>query len=113
MCVEKYAHNWRDTIHKDKPRYLRDNLQVIREVMGEYGEESVASALGYCLENGLYNAFHLKEAAAHYQESSRQQKKPQPVISVLREGVQMGQYDTAAYIPERSRINRYDQIMEP
>lgn len=102
-----------DEIHKDKPRYLRDNLQVIREVMGEYGEESVASALGYCLENGLYNAFHLKEAAAHYQESSRQQKKPQPVISVLREGVQMGQYDTAAYIPERSRINRYDQIMEP
>lgn len=101
-----------DEIHKDKPRYLRDNLKVIREVIGDYGEEVVDRALDYCLGNRLFNAFYLKEAAAHYRELKRQEKKPLPVIDVLRNGVQMSQYDTDAYIPERSEIKRYDQIME-
>jgi hypothetical protein len=41
---------------------------MIREVMGEYGEEIVGSALDYCLDNGLYNALYLKEAASHYRD---------------------------------------------
>ncbi len=101
-----------EEIHKYKPRYLRDNLKMIREVMGEYGEEIVGSALDYCLDNGLYNALCLKEAASHYRELKRREKKPLPVVSVLHDGVQTSQYDTDAYIPERSKINRYDQIME-
>ena len=101
-----------EEIHKYKPRYLRDNLKMIREVMGEYGEEIVGSAHDYCLDNGLYNALCLKEAASHYRELKRREKKPLPVVSVLHDGVQTSQYDTDAYIPERSKINRYDQIME-
>jgi len=101
-----------DEIHKDKPRYLRDNLKMIREVIAEYDEELVDSALDYCLDNRLYNALYLKEAAAHYRELKRQEKKPLPVIDVLRDGVQMSQYDTDAYIPERSKISQYDQIMK-
>lgn len=40
-----------DLIHKDKPRYLRDNLKIIREVIGEYGKEFVEAALNYCFHN--------------------------------------------------------------
>ncbi len=46
-----------EEIHKYKPRYLRDNLKMIREVMGEYGEEIVGSALDYCLDNGSTTPF--------------------------------------------------------
>lgn len=101
-----------EEIHKDKPRYLRDNLKVIREVIGEYSEELVSSALNYCLEHSLYNAFYLKEAAEYYRKLKSVQTKPQAVIDVLREGVHMKHFNTDAYIPERSSINRYEQIVE-
>ena len=101
-----------EEVHKDKPRYLRDNLKVIREVMGEYDEEFVGSALQYCLEHRLYNAFYLKDAAAYYRKIKSEQKDPQPVIRVLREGTQMNLFNTDTYIPERSSINRYDQILD-
>lgn len=101
-----------DLIHKDKPRYLRDNLKIIREVMGEYGKELVEAALNYCLANKLYNAFYLKEAAAYHLESECRKRKHPPVIKPLHEGVRVGRYDTDAFIPERSKIRGYDKIME-
>lgn len=101
-----------DLIHRDKPRYLRDNLKIIREVIGEYGKELVEAALNYCLANKLYNAFYLKEATAYHLESECRKRKHPPVIKPLHEGVRVGRYDTDAFIPERSKIRGYDKIME-
>jgi len=101
-----------EEIHKDKPRYLRDNLKVIREVIGEYSEDLVGTALNYCLEHGLYNAFNLKETAEYYRKLKSVQKESQVAVNPLREGVQMNQFNTSAYIPERSSISQYDKILE-
>ena len=101
-----------EEIHKDKPRYLRDNLKVIREVIGEYSEDLVYKALDYCLEHSLYNAFNLKETAEYYRKLTSMHKEPQVAVNPLRDGVQMRQFNTSAYIPERTSINQYDKILE-
>lgn len=101
-----------EEIHKDKPRYLRDNLKVIREVIGEYSEDLVYKALNYCLEHNLYNAFNLKEATEYYRKLTSVQKEPQVAVNPLQGDVQMSQFNTSAYIPKRSSINQYDKILE-
>lgn len=101
-----------EEIHKDKPRYLRDNLKTVREVIAQYSPKSVATALGYCLRHGLYNAFNLKEAAEHYRKQEEVREEPDRIINVLRSGTVMEQFNTNEYIPERSSIEQYDKIME-
>lgn len=101
-----------DQIHEEKPRYLRDHLKVIREVISEHVKETTEKALEYCIENGLHNANRLKEAAAYYRELKLRGTELPPEAGVPREGVQTHRYATGAYTPQRSKINRYDQIME-
>jgi len=101
-----------EEIHKDKPRYLRDNLKIIREVIEQYSPNSVGTALGYCLRHGLYNAFNLKEAAEHYRKQEEVSKKPRKMINIPLSSTVMEQFNTNEYIPERSSIEQYDKIME-
>ena len=101
-----------EEIHKDKPRYLRDNLKIIREVIEQYSPNSVGTALGYCLRHGLYNAFNLKEAAEHYRKQEEVRKEPRKMINIPLSSTVMEQFNTNEYIPEKSSIEQYDKIME-
>lgn len=48
-------------IRKEKPRYFRDQLSLIKKAVDGVGVEIVKNALTYCLERNLYSATLFKE----------------------------------------------------
>lgn len=49
-------------IHREKPRYYRDQLGVIRKLFEEWNAETVIKCLHYCSEKELYSAGDLKSS---------------------------------------------------
>jgi hypothetical protein len=92
-------------IKADKPRYVRDQLGVIRHVC-EHPHLSVYKlmALEYCIQNNLYSASDLRAAAEYFYELRKEPKQValKPVFSRA--------YPFAN--PKVRDINEYKQAME-
>lgn len=52
-------------IHKEKSRYYRDQLGVIRQLFDEWKPDTIRNALIYCIEHESYSASELKSATAY------------------------------------------------
>lgn len=93
---------------KEKKRYLRDNLLMLKKGLSGTEPEFVQQAVEYCLENNAYNANTLAQAAKHYQKQQIGEKKvvvpwdghraPEPSVSKQLE-------------PQKSKIGTYEKVM--
>jgi len=60
---------WRsflEAIHVAKPRYIRDQLQLIQTTVNGIDEKIVAQALNFCTKNKLYSASDFSDAIAYF-----------------------------------------------
>ena len=55
-----------ESIRADKPRYIRDQLLVIKEAVKGHSPNIINKALGFCTKNRLYSATDFRDAMAHY-----------------------------------------------
>lgn len=63
------ALNFLAGIHKEKPRYYRDQLGVIKNVCNEQSDRRIIiSAIIYCMERSLYSAGDFKSAVIYLNE---------------------------------------------
>ena len=62
------AKSFMESIRKEKPRYIRDQLILIQTAIKESSLESISKALDFCMKNYLYSATDFKDAVAHYQK---------------------------------------------
>src|SRR5690606_20815197 len=71
------ARDWFDLIKKEKPRYIRDQLLIIRETVQAIDSELTARVLQYCLDNRITSAMDFKAIAAHcmHQQEDRETTK--------------------------------------
>lgn len=60
------ARNFLDRICELKPRYIRDQLQLISARAADEDSAIIAKALDYCLRNKLYSATDFTDALAHF-----------------------------------------------
>jgi len=60
-------------IKTDKPRYIRDQLQLIKETIKEECPGVINKALDFCTKNNLYSAIDFKDAIAHYSKEKQYQ----------------------------------------
>ena len=51
-----------DHIHQEKPRYYRDQLNVIKKLFEDWNKEDILKGLKYCSEKELYSAGELKSS---------------------------------------------------
>ena len=49
-------------IHRDKPRYYRDQLGVIKQLFEDWNKEDILKGLRYCSERELYSAGDLRSS---------------------------------------------------
>lgn len=70
------ADSFLQTIRSEKPRYARDQFQLMQSLCEKYGVEPVLEAIGFCTENRLYSANYVKDYAEH---KSIPQLKPVPL----------------------------------
>jgi transposase len=55
-----------DTIRKEKGKYVRDQYNLILHLGKNYSDDSFLRAYCFCLENALYSAVSLKDAAEYF-----------------------------------------------
>lgn len=104
-----------DKIRVLKPRYIRDQLQLIKQTVSKVDNTSpqiISMAVGFCLTNQLYNANDFCDALAHYaqlnklpQDSTGDEEKEQ--IKPLH-NLDLGKLKTK---PEIRSISTYTDIL--
>lgn len=69
------ARQWLAGIRKHKPRYIRDQILVIRQSIQRISPELIAVALNYCLENNIHNATDFKAVLNHFNKEQVNEKQ--------------------------------------
>lgn len=101
------ALNWLQTIKKDKPRYIRDHLLLLKEVLQQTPAELCTRALQYCLDNQISSAVDFKAITDHYQKSKN------PETKIVHLNPLNGTLSKDAYIqPNKSSIEDYQNLLK-
>jgi transposase len=95
-------------VYKDKPRYVRDNLLLLKKHLPELNKDIVQQSVDFCLENNIYNSKKLIEIANHY--TSQQQKISNTIIKIPDIKINSEIIKTD-FIPQRSKLSTYESIM--
>ena len=62
------ARNFIEFIRSEKPRYIRDQVQLIQKAVKDVPLEVMDKALDFCVRNRLYRATDFQDAINHYQK---------------------------------------------
>ncbi|HZK28414.1 MAG TPA: IS21 family transposase [Thermoclostridium sp.] len=69
-------------IRVDKPRYIRDQLLVIKGAIEKQDSKIVGKALDFCIKNRLYSAIDFRDAMAHYGKGQHRQTVLEEALKV-------------------------------
>lgn len=61
------ANEFLGRVRQDKPRYIRDQLKIIKDSSKDKSPELIQKSLKYCLKNRLYGATDFVDALNHFQ----------------------------------------------
>lgn len=99
-------------IYADKPRYVRDQLQVINKVVNDTGINVTNQALEFCIENEIFSASDLRDIALKFFNQNTEKKVK---IKTLADDGQIILNQPAAHlmntVPDKSQIKIYENII--
>jgi len=72
-----------EDIRADKPRYIRDQLLVVKEAIKGHGPSTINKALDFCTKNRLYSAMDFKDAIVHYAKEQQYQAPQKESFKVI------------------------------
>lgn len=93
-------------IRKDKPRYIRDQILIVKKLTGIYHMKIIEQALDFCIANRIYRATDLESVVKRVlSQQSQKDKVEQPVI--------IKTINQTAYkiMPDKSYISDYQSLM--
>ena len=95
---------WLKMIRDDKPRYIRDQLMMIREVLASTAPDVAGKTLEYCLSNKIYSATDFKSILSSQEPRKTEAKvvKLNPLNGNIPEGAQLQ--------PNTSSIKDYESL---
>jgi hypothetical protein len=93
-------------IRKDKPRYIRDQMLIIKKLLRIYNMEIVEQAVTFCIENKVYRATDLESVVKRYHsQQSQEDTLEQPII------IKTINQTAHKIIPDKSNISDYQSLM--
>jgi transposase len=93
-------------IRKDKPRYIRDQMLIIKRLLRSYNMEIIEQAVAFCIQNKIYRATDLESVVKRYQsQQSQQDTLEQPVV------IKTINQTAHKIIPDKSDISDYQSLM--
>jgi len=95
-------------IYTDKPRYVRDNLLLLKKHLPELDRKIVQRSVDFCLENNIYNSKKLVEIANHYMTQQQKRFDTKIIIPDIKISSKIIKTD---FIPQRSKLSTYEIIM--
>jgi hypothetical protein len=97
-----------ELILQDKPRYLRDNLLILKKHLTDFEPDIVNQVIDFCLERNVCNTNRFVEIARYYTLQKEQERKIKPMVSqgqLTKENTRFG------IEPKRSQISFYETIL--
>lgn len=103
------ARSYLEAIRKQKPRYIRDQLQVIDKHVDEANRSAADKALAYCIKHRLYRAADFADAVHHYTEQEPTSHPP----TISQDGHMLVQADDAKRKakPQIRDFQTYERIL--
>ena len=99
-------------VRAGKPRYMRDQLLLFKQVIEESGKGVIIQALTYCCLHKIASASDFKAVVAQYSRDGQTASSRIPE-SILQMNPLSGQLPAAALIqPQRSAIADYENILK-
>jgi len=93
-------------VRKDKPRYIRDQLGIIKRLLKNYPLEFVEQAVIFCAESKIYRAKDLESVVKRdYLKQSQEESLEQPVV------IKTINQTAHKIIPDKSDISDYQSLM--
>ena len=105
---QQQAIDYLEMMRKDNPRYIRDQLLMIRKMIEEMGIEIMDEAINFCMQNQVLKATDMQHIAKKLEaeNSTRGDNPAEPiVINTLNKSAFM-------IIPEKSNISDYKNLMD-
>lgn len=103
------ARQYLEVIHSEKPRYIRDQIILIRQTIEKYDKQTVNEALTYCCQNGIYSAVDFK--AVVKQNTRIKIKSKEPVI-IGKNPLTGSTSVNVNVVPSKSKILDYEELMQ-
>jgi len=97
-----------DKLSREKSRYLRDNLLLMKKHMPGIEKDIIMATTRFCLENSVYNAARFIEVAHHYQKEALRQYNSKIIMPEITNKKQL---DTLALTPQVSKLATYETIL--
>ena len=93
-------------VRKDKPRYIRDQLQYLKKLTGIFDMVVMNQALDFCIENRIYKATDLGSVAEKIHSRNPQE-------TTIKQPININTINRAAHkiIPNKSDISDYQSLM--
>jgi transposase len=102
VSVKQYC----QLIRKDKPRYIRDQMLIIKKLLRIYNMEIVEQAVAFCIENRIYRATDMESIVKRFHsEQSQKETLEQPII------IKTINQTAHKIIPDKSDISDYQSLM--
>ena len=96
-------------IRTDKPRYIRDQVLIIRQCIEQNPKNCINLALDYCCKNEIKGAGDFKSVVAHYcLQQPAPEQQPEPAINPLNGAVNAAQLSD----PAKSNIKDYELLVQ-
>jgi transposase len=103
--------NWLKLIKTDKPRYIRDQLIIIKETIEAKEPELIEKAVHYCIAHNISSAVDFKAIIAHYLQ--RVKKDEEAGAKIVPLNPLNGRITEDAFRePKRSSINDYQSLLK-
>jgi transposase len=96
-----------EELSKDKPRYLRDSLLVLKKHLPQFDAGTISQTVAYCLEQTVCNANQIIEIAKYHKQENTQITKANAVIT---EAEMKKENKPLNFEPEYSKISIYENI---
>lgn len=105
------AKEWLSTIKTAKPRYIRDQLLILRETIGSADPVLVEKTLQYCITNNIISATDFKSIIIHYQQEEQQTEESGGKVVHLNPLKGAASTDTIKEL-EKSSIDDYQSLLK-
>ena len=103
---EEMALSWMELLRKEKPRYIRDQLDMIQKAIEGVDPQKVELTLKYCLEKSIRRASDFKAIL------DLQDKGPKQEAGIVALNPLSGKMPENALVqPEKSNIGEYEDIV--
>ena len=103
------ARQYLEVIHVEKPRYIRDQITLIRQTIEKYDKQTVNEALIYCCQNCIYSAVDFK--AVVKQNTRNKAQQIDPVIERMNP-LSGSPSEARSITPSKSKIIDYQILMQ-